>query len=80
MNISSLVKALGDTLTAIANSFTSHIERQSESAILKENRKLKKATDIAEKIFDIVLPYLDLFTTKDEKNFRNYLKKFKKYN
>ncbi len=54
--------------------------RQSETEIIKEKKKLKKATDIAEKIILLTYKYLDTFSENDQENFIDLINDFKKYN
>lgn len=48
--------------------------------IIKDKKKLKKGTDYAEKIIDLVDKYIDLFDEKDKKKYITLKNKFKKYN
>lgn len=53
-------------------------ERQSESQIIKDKKRLKEATNIAEKIFEISDKYKNYYTAKDLKNYEKLMKDFDK--
>lgn len=63
----SMVKSISDSITAIANYLTVSKDKQLETEIVKEKKSLKKASDISEKMFQIVLKYVDTFEEKDKK-------------
>ena len=55
-------------------------ERQSETAILKDRKKMQKAINIAEKIILLTYKYYLKFSEKDKRKFNNLLEDFIKYN
>lgn len=55
-------------------------ERQSESAILKDRKELQKAVNIAEKIILLTYKYFSTYNEKDQKEYKNLVKDFIKYN
>lgn len=63
----SMIKSISDSATAITNYLTVSKNKQLETEIVKEKKSLKKASDISEKIFQIVLKYVDTFEEKDRK-------------
>ena len=64
---SSTLKSISDSITSIVNYLTVSKDKQLETEIVKEKKSLKKASDISEKIFQIVLKYIDTFEEKDKK-------------
>ena len=63
----STFKSISDSVMAIANYLTVSKDKQLETEIVKEKKSLKKASDISEKMFKIVLKYIDTFEEKDKK-------------
>lgn len=63
----STFKSISDSVMAIANYLTVSKDKQLETEIVKEKKSLKKASNISEKIFKIVLKYIDTFEEKDKK-------------
>lgn len=64
---SSTLKSISDSVTSIVNYLTVSKDKQLETEIVKEKKSLKKASDISEKMFKIVLKYIDTFEEKDKK-------------
>lgn len=64
---SSTLKSISDSITSIVNYLTVSKDKQLETEIVKEKKSLKKASDISEKMFKIVLKYTDTFEEKDKK-------------
>lgn len=63
----STFKSISDSVTSIVNYLTVSKDKQLETEIVKEKKSLKKASDISEKMFKIVLKYIDTFEEKDKK-------------
>ena len=63
----STLKSISDSVTSIVNYLTVSKDKQLETEIVKEKKSLKKASDISEKMFKIVLKYIDTFEEKDKK-------------
>ena len=63
----STLKSISDSITSIVNYLTVSKDKQLETEIVKEKKSLKKASDISEKMFKIVLKYIDTFEEKDKK-------------
>ena len=63
----STFKSISDSLTSIVNYLTVSKDKQLETEIVKEKKSLKKASNISEKMFKIVLKYIDTFEEKDKK-------------
>ena len=64
---SSTLKSISDSVTSIVNYLIVSKDKQLETEIVKEKKSLKKASDISEKMFKIVLKYIDTFEEKDKK-------------
>ena len=63
----STFKSISDSVTSIVNYLTVSKDKQIETEIVKEKKSLKKASNISEKMFKIVLKYIDTFEEKDKK-------------
>ena len=63
----STFKSISDSITSIVNYLTVTKDKQLETEIVKEKKSLKKASDKSEKMFKIVLKYIDTFEEKDKK-------------
>lgn len=74
------LEVIGNAIKSISDSFAVSKKRQSETEILKEKKRLKKAVDIAEDIIQLTYKYLPLMTEEDIEDFKKYVEKFKKYN
>lgn len=74
------LEVIGNAIKSISDSFAVFKKRQSETEILKEKKRLKKAVDIAENIIQLIYKYLPLMTEEDVEDFKKYVEKFKKYN
>ena len=74
------LEVIGNAIKSISDSFAVSKKRQSETEILKEKKRLKKAVDIAEDIIQLTYKYLPLMTEEDVEDFKKYVEKFKKYN
>lgn len=67
MFISTTIQSISNAITSITNYLTKKKEVQLESDIIEDKKSLKKASDIAEKMFKIVLKYIDVYDNKDRK-------------
>lgn len=74
------LEVIGNAIKSISDSFAVFKKRQSETEILKEKKRLKKAVDIAENIIQLIYKYLPLMTEEDFEDFKKHVEKFKKYN
>ena len=63
----STFKSISDSVMAIVNYLIVSKDKQLETEIVKEKKSLKKASNISEKMFKIVLKYIDTFEEKDKK-------------
>ncbi|MBS6552909.1 MAG: hypothetical protein KH321_03085 [Clostridium sp.] len=69
LGISTAIEAFFKSLSSGFDYASTSKEHQSETQIIKDKKRLKKATDIAEKIISLVYKYLDCFDEKDRKKF-----------
>lgn len=74
------VESLGSAIKGASECFATSKKRQSETEILKEKKRLKKAVDIAEEIIEIMFKYLPLYLEQDVDDLQKLVKKFRKYN
>jgi hypothetical protein len=63
------VESVSNAIKGIFDYASTSKEHQSETQVIKDKKRLKKATDIAEKIISLVYKYLDCFDEKDRKKF-----------
>lgn len=68
MFISTTIQSISNAITSISDYLTKKKEVQLESDIIEDKKSLKKASDIAEKMFKIVLKYIDIYDSKDRKH------------
>ena len=78
--ISSAVKSLFDSLSDFFSFAKTEKEHQSESEVIKDKKRLKKASDVAEDILILAVKYKKVMTPKDQRALLRYLKEFKKSN
>lgn len=69
-------RAVGEAFTSLFNYCKANKEHQSETQVVKDKRRLKKATNIAQKIFVIVDYYKDYFYKKDKREYEKLRKEF----
>lgn len=74
------LEVIGNAIKSVSDSFAVLKKRQSETEILKEKKRLKKAVDIAEEIIEIMFKYLPLYLEQDADDLQKLVKKFRKYN
>lgn len=69
-------RVVGEAFTSLFSYCKANKEHQSETQVVKDKRRLKKATNIAQKIFVIVDYYKDYFYKKDLKKYEQLRKEF----
>lgn len=74
------VEAIGNAVKSISESLSIVKNRQSETEIIKENKKLKKAINSAEDMLILIYKYVPLFDEDDIEEFKKLVERFKKYN
>lgn len=77
-DISDAIKSVGEAFTSLFNYFKTAKEEQCETQLIKDKKRLKEATNIAEEIFVITDKYKDFFTEDDTENYNKLRKKFDK--
>lgn len=78
VGITAAVQAFSKALSELFGLLKEGKLRQSERELIKENRKLKKAADLAEEIIEIVYRYIRYFSEEDRARVRKLIKKFNK--
>lgn len=76
----SLFGSIGNAIKSISDFFVIIKERQSETEIIKEKKRLERAVNIAEKMNKIAFKYLLYFDIEDKTDFKNLHTKFERYN
>ena len=79
-DISDAIKSVGEAFTSIFNYLQKNREEQCETQILKELKKLQKAVDTAEKMFNIFFKSFDKLPEDDQKELEKLLEKFQENN
>jgi len=78
--ISEAVRAFFDMLNGAFLMNITGMKQKPTLEVVKDKKSLKKGTDYAEKIIDLVDKYEDKFDPKDLKKYRSLKTKFRKYN
>ena len=79
-DITAAIEALGEATSSGFSYAEKSKERQSETQIIKTNKRYIKALDAAEKIILLSYRYYNSFNEKDQKEFQEQLEKFLKHN
>lgn len=79
-DIPKAIEAIGDVFKSVFNYAETAKTKQSETQIIKELKKLEKAVDTAEKMFNIFFRYFDRLEEEDKKEIERMLKKFQRNN
>ena len=74
------VEAFSNALQGIFDFASTAKEHQSETQIIKENKKLKKASDIAEDAFKLMFKNYELLSEKDKKRLKDLYDNFLEHN
>ena len=77
-DIADSIKAVGEAFTSLFNYCQTNTEHQSETQIVKDKRRLKKATNVAQQIFAISDKYQQDYTLHDRKAYQRLRAKFDK--
>lgn len=75
-DIPAAVKSVGEAIKSIADSFKVSKEHQSETQLVKDKKRLKKATNTAQDIFRITDEYKHLLPEDVLKDYNELRKKF----
>lgn len=70
------IRAVGEAFTSLFNYCRTNKEHQAETQIVKDKRRLKKATNIAQELFTITDLYTNTFSTKDKRQYKKLRREF----
>ena len=79
-DVAKAIETVGNAIKSISDYAKTAKKRQSETQIIKELKKLEKAVDTAEKMFNIFFKYFDKLEEEDQKAIERMLKKFQRNN
>lgn len=79
-DVAKAIETVGNAVKSISDYAKTAKKRQSETQIIKELKKLEKAVDTAEKMFNIFFKYFDKLGEEDQKAIERMLKKFQRNN
>lgn len=72
---SPIIEIIGETITSLFNYFTKSKEQQCETQIVKDKKRLKRATNIAQQIFQITDRYIEYHKYNlDQRDYKKYKK------
>ena len=80
LDITSAIKAVGEAFKSLFDYADTAKTRQSETQIIKELKKLEKAVNAAEKMFNIFFQYFEKLSDEDKKEIEKLLEKFQENN
>lgn len=78
--ISLMLKAFFDSLSNFFCYAETSKECQSETEVIKDKKKLKKASDISEEILMLAVKYKNCMTSRDQARLLRLIRKFNKNN
>ena len=76
MAITEAIAKVGDAVKGIFDYVKETKTKQSETQIIKDKKRLKVATNVAEKIFKITDQYIDMLSEKHQKEYKKLREKF----
>lgn len=79
-DVAKAIETVGNAVKSISDYAKTAKKRQSETQIIKELKKLEKAVDTAEKMFNIFFKYFDKLEEDDQKSIEKMLAKFQRNN
>lgn len=79
-DISDAIKSVGEAFKSLFDFAETAKTRQSETQIIKELKKLEKAVNAAEKMFNIFFQYFEKLSDEDKKEIEKLLEKFQENN
>lgn len=77
---SAMIKSICNFLKSVFNYADTAKEKQSETEIIKDKRDYKKATDVAERVFEVTDRYRSKMTKYDAWKYERLCRLFQKYN
>ena len=79
-DISDAIKSVGEAFTSLFNYLKKNKDKQIDTQFLTEHKKLLKAVDTAEKMFNIFFKSFDKLPKDDQKELEKLLEKFQENN
>lgn len=79
-DIADAIKSVGEAFTSLFNYLKKNKEEQIDTQFLAEHKKLLKAVDTAEKMFNIFFKSFDKLPEDDKKELEKLLEKFQENN
>ncbi len=79
-DIADAIKSVGEAFTSLFNYLKKNKEEQIDTQFLAEHKKLLKAVDTAEKMFNIFFKSFDKLPEDDQKELEKLLEKFQENN
>ena len=79
-DVAKAIETVGNAVKGISDYAKTAKKRQSETQIIKELKKLEKAVNAAEKMFNIFFQYFEKLSDEDKKEIEKLLEKFQKNN
>ena len=79
-DIADAIKSVGEAFTSLFNYLKKNKEEQIDTQFLTEHKKLLKAVDTAEKMFNIFFKSFDKLPEDDQKELEKLLEKFQENN
>ena len=76
MAITEAISKVGDAVKGIFDYVKERKTKQSETQVIKDKKRLKDASNIAEDIFTITDQYAEIFTAEHLKEYRKLREKF----
>lgn len=80
LDIADAIKSVGEAFTSLFNYLKKNREEQIDTQFLKEHKKLLKAVDTAEKMFNIFFKSFDKLPEDDQKEIEKLLETFQENN
>ena len=74
------IEAVTDALKSVFNFASTAKEHQSETELIKEKRRLKKASNIAEEAFELFFKYYNDLSEKDQNKLKTLYDEFLELN
>ncbi len=78
MNLTQVINAIAEALKSLFDCAENAKTRQSETQIIKDKKRLKEATNIAEEIFSITDLYKGVFAQEHLDEYEKLMRKFNK--
>lgn len=76
MSVTGAIEKVGEAVKSLFDYTKENKSKQSETQIIKDKKRLKNATNLAERIFHITDKYQKLFIVEDQKEYEKLRNKF----